>query len=59
MTTTDRIRETVAHYLGNLPIVTRRTMLARERNAFQLGVDYGTHVGRSSHQEDVRPARRA
>ena len=46
MSTTDRIRETLAHYLGNLPIVTRRRMLARERNAFQLGVDYGTHVTR-------------
>lgn len=46
MTTADRIRETVAHYLAGLPIVTRRRMLARERNAFQLGVDYGTHVAR-------------
>ena len=46
MSTTDRIREALGHYLGNLPIVTRRTMLTRERNAFQLGVDYGTHVTR-------------
>ncbi len=45
MTTTDRIRETLEHYLSLSPIVTRRTMLARERNAFELGVDYGRHVG--------------
>lgn len=48
MTITDRIREALEHYLRLSHIITRRKMLARERNAFQLGVDYGTHVARDT-----------
>ncbi len=52
MTTTDRIREALEHALSLSPVVTRRTMLDRERNAFELGVDYGRHIaqaGQASH----------
>ena len=52
MTRRDRIAEAWYHYRTNLPLVTRKTLRKRERNAFQsgleLGVDYGAYTGKDS-----------
>lgn len=48
MSILDRIAEAWSHYRTLSPVVTRKTLRERERNAFDLGVDYGAHTGLDS-----------
>lgn len=55
MTPAERAVEAWGYLRSRTPIVTRRTMLRRERNAFELGMDCGAYTGKSSSFLHGRP----
>lgn len=54
LTPAERALEALSYYKSRSPLVTRRTMRKRERNAFELGMDCGAYSGQgSSHLKRV------